>query len=326
MTKMLFLGISILCGEKDYGLIQKKIFYCKMPFLIKMRRLFLNILFFLVPLRVQFVILNVIKRSRNKNVYISPGTFFISHLIKENKVQIQPKYASDKKFFIGLTFDIDNKMDFKYLPYFLDYLTGHNISATVNVLTHSDYQISLQDISDIRKKGHEIGLHGDTHNSALAFLPKKIIRCKLQRAIEKLGFVPYGFRSPALSFSDSLIEVLDDLGFVYDSSLTTGIAMYKSIEFPYAFRYKNSRIIEIPLFMQDYNFFVNNCCTEEETIAVFRKQIEELSMISGLAIINVHPSIIVYKKRFWYDLIDMLISYRSKAYISTLYELLKFVQ
>jgi hypothetical protein len=138
-----------------------------------------------------------------------------------------------------------------------------------------------------------------------------------------LGFLPFGYRSPGLSYSRNLVEVLDELGFVYDSSLTTGIAMYISLEFPYVFQHQGLGIVEVPLFMQDYNFFVNDLFSEQETVKIFETQIAEMAKIGGVALINVHPLISFDKKVFWQALLELMEQYKSTASISTLYHLLE---
>lgn len=317
------IGVSGDAHEKLQILINEKI-YTKL-FSLKqiVGRIILNILFKLLNIKVQTILLNIIKKRGTKKVYKNPESFFIYNLLAEKQITITPAYPDSKKFYIGLTLDIDNKLDFKPLAWCIEDLLKKKLTATVNLLTHADYVISPVIISDLQKDGFEIGLHGDTHNSALSFLPKRIIKQKLKRAIDTLGFTPFGIRTPGLSFNDNLIEVLDELGFMYDSSLTTGIAMYKSNEFPYVFRYKNSGIIEVPLFLQDYNFFVNDRYSEKETVSIFKTQISSLSNIGGIALLNVHPSIAYNKKYFWEKLLDLIAGYKNDAYHSTIYGLIK---
>lgn len=289
----------------------------------KIGRIILNILLGILPAKLEIGFVSYIKKNVAKKVYTSPSIFFIAHFTEENRITITPQYPSNRKFYFGLTFDIDYKQDYDLLPHFLEDLAKHNFPATINLITHADYTISHSFISDLQKSGFEIGLHGDTHNTALAFLPKTIIRRKLQRAIDRLGFLPFGYRSPGLSYSRNLIEVLDELGFLYDSSLTTGISMYKSLEFPYIFQHPGLRLAEVPLFMQDYNFFVNDLFSEQEAITIFKTQIAEMVKIGGVALINLHPLISFDKKVFWQALLGFMEHYKNTASISTPHNLLE---
>jgi len=264
-------------------------------------------------------------KDDNQKVYLSPESFDIFRKLASQKINITACYPNEKKCFLGLTFDIDNKLDYKHLPYLVDDLEKNKLVATINIITHGDYSISSSKINDLKKIGFEIGLHGDTHNSALSFFPKPLIKTKILRAVDKLGFLPYGFRSPGLSFSKNLIEVLDDLGFQYDSSLATGIGAYHSIEFPYVFRFPGFRILEVPLFMQDYNFFVKDRFPEKDSLYIFEEQIRQLTKINGVGLINTHPSMIIEKRIFWKGLLNMFNFYRESAWIGTVNGLLESV-
>ncbi|MBF0497064.1 MAG: polysaccharide deacetylase family protein [Deltaproteobacteria bacterium] len=308
------------------SLVQAKTGSDKFSLKQKLGRIVLNLLFRFLPLKWQLGLLDVIKQRRSGPVHRSPATFFISTLIGEKKISLQPAYPNHREFFIGLTFDIDNKIDYHLLPDLVEDLVKHGLTATINLVTHTDYTISSSFITDLQRSGFEIGLHGDTHNTALAFLPKPIIKAKLQRAVDRLGFIPYGYRTPGLSFSPNLVTGLDELGFVYDSSLTTGIAMYRSIEFPYVFRFPGSRLLEVPLFMQDYNFFVNDLYSEAAALAILSEQLDEIKKINGVAVINLHPIMIHHRKHFRSELVRLLLSYKKTAHISTIYDLVKHIE
>ena len=295
-----------------------RFFSCKQ----KGGRLLLNTLLKFLPATCERLLVSCLKKKASRNVYIPPSAFSVSRALMKNSLIIEPHYPLQKTMYLGLTFDIDYKQDYDLLPYFLDDLVKRHIPATINLVTHADYPISSAFIRDMQQSGFEIGLHGDTHNTALAFLPKAIIRRKLQRAIDRLGFVPFGFRSPGLSYSRKLVEVLDELEFQYDSSLTTGIAMYTSLEFPYIFQHPGLNLVEVPLFMQDYNFFVNNLYSEKEAIAVFTKQLAEMSQIHGIALLNIHPIISFERRDFWHALLHLIESYQETACVTSIHHLL----
>ncbi len=292
----------------------------------KIGRILLNLLLGILPSNLEIFLVSLIKKKASKDVYKLPSSFFIATLVNNKAITIQPEYPDNRQFYIGLTFDIDYNIDYELLSPLVEDLTKNNITATINLITHTDYPLSFSFIRDLQRCGFEIGLHGDTHNTALAFLSRPIITHKLTRAIDKLGFVPFGFRSPGLSYSRNLIEALDDLGFLYDSSLTTGISMYTSLEFPYVFQHQGLGILEVPLFMQDYNYFVNDLFSEKDVIEIFKKQIEDMSKIGGVALINLHPFITSKKQIFWKKLIELMLEYKETAYTSTLYDLVQHIR
>lgn len=75
---------------------------------------------------------------------------------------------------------------------------------------------------EIASRGHELGHHGYYHED-----PRLLSRTSeeqvLQRGFEAyervLGLRPIGYRAPALDFSEHTLDLLEQYGFVYDSSL-----------------------------------------------------------------------------------------------------------
>jgi polysaccharide deacetylase family protein (PEP-CTERM system associated) len=73
----------------------------------------------------------------------------------------------------------------------------------------------------IQRRGHEIAAHGYAHelagNQDRAALREDIRRCKL--LLEDLTAVPVlGYRSPSFSITPTLMDILAEIGFQYDSS------------------------------------------------------------------------------------------------------------
>lgn len=109
------------------------------------------------------------------------------------------------------------------LPRILSLLAKKNIKATFFVPGHTAESFP-ETIQRIRDDGHEIGSHGYCHESPVA-LPAEQEAALLQRSVVKLQralgreFRPVGYRSPAWDLSSNSIAILEDQGFLYDSSL-----------------------------------------------------------------------------------------------------------
>jgi peptidoglycan/xylan/chitin deacetylase (PgdA/CDA1 family) len=78
-------------------------------------------------------------------------------------------------------------------------------------------------IPAIQESGrHEIGIHGWIHERN-AQLPRAVEERLLRKAVERMtelvGKRPIGYRAPSWNFSDSTLELLLEMGFLYDSSL-----------------------------------------------------------------------------------------------------------
>ena len=101
-------------------------------------------------------------------------------------------------------------------------LDEHDISATFFGPAIS-FSLAPEMIAAIQASGrHEIGVHGWIHERN-AVLPRddeeRLLKMALERMTELIGQRPVGYRAPSWNFSDNTLELLIELGFLYDSSL-----------------------------------------------------------------------------------------------------------
>jgi peptidoglycan/xylan/chitin deacetylase (PgdA/CDA1 family) len=79
---------------------------------------------------------------------------------------------------------------------------------------------------------HEIGIHGWIHERN-ATLPrdeeKRLLEQAVERMTEMVGKRPVGYRAPSWNFSDSTLELLMEMGFLYDSSLMADDRPYEIV-------------------------------------------------------------------------------------------------
>ncbi|CAG5178656.1 uncharacterized protein ALTATR162_LOCUS8810 [Alternaria atra] len=96
----------------------------------------------------------------------------------------------------------------------------YNIKATWFVPAHSAESFPQQ-IRKIIEKGHEIGLHGYTHEF-VSLLSERQQRDVLEKSIQVLtdivGKKPRGWTAPAWSTSRDTIKLLEEFGIEYDHS------------------------------------------------------------------------------------------------------------
>lgn len=75
----------------------------------------------------------------------------------------------------------------------------------------------------IREGGHEVACHGLTHEKNEFLLDEVSQRRKIREATriikEETGQRPIGFRAPCLRANETTLKVLDEWGYVYDSSV-----------------------------------------------------------------------------------------------------------
>lgn len=109
------------------------------------------------------------------------------------------------------------------VPRLLNLLAEKQVKATFFVPAHTAASFTTETLS-IMEAGHEIGVHGYCHETPIG-LTRNEEACLLDRSIAKLrdalgsDFQPVGYRSPAWDLSANSIELLEERGFLYDSSL-----------------------------------------------------------------------------------------------------------
>ena len=104
----------------------------------------------------------------------------------------------------------------------LELLDEHEIPATFFGPAVS-FTLAPHMIPAIQASGrHEIGVHGWIHERN-AELPReeeaRLLRRTVERMTELMGERPVGYRAPSWNFSDNTLELLLEMGFLYDSSL-----------------------------------------------------------------------------------------------------------
>jgi peptidoglycan-N-acetylglucosamine deacetylase len=108
------------------------------------------------------------------------------------------------------------------VPRVLDLLDRHDIRATFFVPGHT-IESFPRETEAILERGHEIGHHSYAHVDPSGQSAEEE-RADMERALaclQRIGIQPLGFRSPSLDLSDVTLELVEEHGFVYDSSLMT---------------------------------------------------------------------------------------------------------
>lgn len=95
------------------------------------------------------------------------------------------------------------------------------------------FSLAPQMIEMIQAAGrHEIGVHGWIHERN-ATLPRedeeRLLRQAVQRMTELIGKRPIGYRAPSWNFSDNTLDLLMEMGFLYDSSLMADDRPYEIV-------------------------------------------------------------------------------------------------
>ena len=107
------------------------------------------------------------------------------------------------------------------VPRILELFRRHGVRSTFFTPGHTVETFPAA-CAAILADGHEIGAHGYYHE-----LPARLARDTERRLLERamdamervLGIRPAGYRSPAWDHSEHTLDIIEELGFAYDSSL-----------------------------------------------------------------------------------------------------------
>lgn len=110
------------------------------------------------------------------------------------------------------------------VPRFLELLDGLDMRATFFVTGRDAAAESARPLlREIAEKGHEIANHSMTHPPNFNSLNREELRAEIEessRAIgEATGRAPAGFRAPTFNVSGAVLDVLEEAGYAYDSSV-----------------------------------------------------------------------------------------------------------
>jgi peptidoglycan/xylan/chitin deacetylase (PgdA/CDA1 family) len=107
------------------------------------------------------------------------------------------------------------------VPRILSLLDKYHIRATFFVPADTARR-HTELVKEIHARGHEIGHHGDMHESPVNLEldeERKVLDIGLETLEKVTGERPRGYRSPAWELSPNSIRLFQEYGFLYDSSM-----------------------------------------------------------------------------------------------------------
>ncbi len=191
------------------------------------------------------------------------------------------------------------------VPRILRLLSRHGVKATFYVpavvaLLHPEEQKRI--IAD----GHEIGIHGWIHelNSAL---PREAERDLMLRSAETLervsGARPVGMRTASWDFSWHTLEIVKEMGLLYDSSLMSDEDCYELL-----LDGEPTGVVELPVewVRDDAVYFwmhrfqsLRPYTPPADVFDIFRREFDAAYEEGGLFQLTMHPHVIGYRSRIW---------------------------
>jgi peptidoglycan-N-acetylglucosamine deacetylase len=189
------------------------------------------------------------------------------------------------------------------VPRILKLLERYDIPASfyipaVSALLHPD------DVRRIAQAGHEVGLHGWIHerNSTLAEADERQLTQRAATVLEQLAGRPaVGLRTASWDFSEATLQIIRDMGLLYDSSLMGDDEPYELLE-----NGEPTGIVELPVewIKDDYPYFgMDRLSTIRPHTApslvgeIWRREFDGAYAEGGLFLLTMHPHIIGHRSR-----------------------------
>ena len=210
------------------------------------------------------------------------------------------------------------------LPRILDLLERYDIEATFFIPGVSA-RLYSQDVKRIADAGHELGIHGWIHEYT-ARLERAEELMLMERALDALeeisGRRPVGVRTGSWEYSHNTLELIEELGLLYDSSLMADDVPYELLS-----NGEPTGVVELPVewILDDYPYFamdrgssVRPYAPPSSVYEVWTAEFDRAYEEGGLFLLTMHPQIIGHRSRI--AMLERLIDYmraRSGVWFAT---------
>lgn len=182
----------------------------------------------------------------------------------------------------------------------VDLLDRHRIPASFFIPAVS-LMIAPEQVDIIRKSGrHEFAVHGWIHETNTT-LPGPVERDLVKRAIDTLtamtGTRPVGYRAPSWNFSPNTLNIVREMGFLYESSLMADDSPYELLQDG-----QPTGIVELPVewILDDAPLFNpqgNSYSPPRDVAQVWIDEFERAYTEGTMLVLTMHPHISGHRSR-----------------------------
>jgi peptidoglycan/xylan/chitin deacetylase (PgdA/CDA1 family) len=200
-----------------------------------------------------------------------------------------PFWPEGRRYAVVLTHDVDTAQGQENIRRLADLEEAHGLRSCWYV-TGRHYVLDYDLLQALLRTGHEIGLHGDTHDSTLAFGSAETIRKRLEACREPVSRLAMkGFRSPYFFRTRTLLREVEQQ-FMYDSSIPdTGSFLGAGTGCGSVFPLAVGGLQVIPTTVPPDGALLADSWTPEEIIELWLRKIRWIKAVGGVAVVLTHP-------------------------------------
>jgi peptidoglycan/xylan/chitin deacetylase (PgdA/CDA1 family) len=211
------------------------------------------------------------------------------------------------------------------VPRILAMLEKHDIRATFFVPADT-VRRHRELVKEIHARGHEIGHHGDVHESPAhleAEEEAKILEAGIREIRNTIDEPPKGYRSPAWDLSANSIGLFQEYGFLYDSSMMADDFR------PYLLMHNDrmTNIVEIPVswelddaphFLFNFMPYVAGMSAPSKVYEIWATEFEGAYESGGVFTLTMHPQIIgrYHRLKMVEKLIEHIAGYTGVRFVT----------
>ena len=234
--------------------------------------------------------------------------------------KLTPKaWPNGARVAVCLSFDVDNELLWRRtplpvplsqgeygattgLPRVLDLLDRQSVPASfyIPAMSAALHPQMIQDI--LKRKRHEIGVHGWMHESLPAIgdaaKEEQLLTQSIDYLTKATGKRPVGFRAPSWAFSQFTLDQIRKAGFLYDSS-------FMAMDEPYELlaNGQKSGMIELPInwIADDYPYYepeaAGSLPDPQLVFEIYKGEFDAAYQEHSMFILTMHPHITGHRSR-----------------------------